>query len=127
MAIEPEVKQFRYYGVGNSKNFPIEDNKWIKVNSDSSLSEDLLSNYGAAIKIGVQTLPGVKLYLGNNSLSNGIIIDHTGVYELDLRNTTTSIGSLYFSVESLNRISEIENASLIVDVLCNPLNGTVTS
>jgi len=49
------------------------------------------------------------------------------VYELDLRNTNTTISKLYFDGSSLDRISEVDNASLIVDVLCNSGEGTVNS
>ena len=124
--VEPKVYQFRYYGLDNEKNSPNGENAWIGLSSDSTRPSNLLADYGSAVKIGIQTLPGVKFYISSN-FSNGIIIDHTGVYELDLRNTNTTISKLYFDGSSLDRISEVDNASLIVDVLCNSGEGTVNS
>lgn len=116
------VFQFRYYGAKNPKNVPSDDMPWIGASSDGTEAFDLLSSQGiSAIKIGIQTLPGVKFYL-NNTGQNEIIIDHTGVYELDLRNTTTTISSLFFDPISLARIEEIDNASIIVDVLSNSMS-----
>lgn len=112
------VFQFRYYGAKNPKNVPA-NTEWIGADSNGGEVLDLLNSQGiSAVKIGIQTLPGVKFYL-NNLGNTGIIIDHTGVYELDLRNTTTTISTLYFDPESLARIEEIDNASIIVDVLSN--------
>lgn len=124
--ISPEVYQFRFYGFDNEHNYPSGMN-WIGSNGDNTKSTDLLSSIGAAVKIGIQTLPGVRFWISLGNLSDPIIIDHTGVYELDLRNTTTKIGSLFFEPTSLARVSEVENASLIVDVLCNPQDGTVNT
>ena len=119
--VAPVVHQFRYYGVmkGND-NVPQYPEIWAKTENN-----DLLTGYGPAVKIGIQTLPGVKFYISDNATSKGIIIDHTGVFELDLRNTTTTIGNLYFDPSSLARIDEVQNASIIVDVLCNASEGTV--
>lgn len=117
--VEPEVHQFRFYGFESNFNYP-EKLIWVGSNNDNTRSVDLLSSVGAAVKIGIQTLPGVKFWISLGNLSDPIIIDHTGVYELDLRNTTTKIGSLFFDPKSLARVSEVDNASLIVDVLCNP-------
>ena len=94
----------------------------VTVGGTEYTADDLLAKYGAAVKIGIQTLPGIKFYISDSNLSNGIIIDHTGVYELDLRNTTTAISNLRFDAASLSRIDEVDNASLIVDVLCNSTN-----
>ena len=114
--IKPDVIQLRYYGLNNDKNTP-DDSTWVGVDSKGNVSKNLLSNYGPAKKIGIQTLPGVIFYLNNLDLTNGIIVDHTGIYELDLRNTTTAITGLFFNVKSLTRIDEIDNASIIVDIL----------
>lgn len=124
--IEPIVRQFRYYGSTSDKNEP-EGNSWIGLTDDSARTKNLLTDYGSAVKIGIQTLPGIKFFLSNGSFRTGIIIDHTGVYELDLRNTNTTISELYFDVESIYRIDEVDNASLIVDVLYNSKDGTVNS
>lgn len=123
--VDPVVYQFRYYGSANENNYP-DGNSWIGLTDNSSAPKNLLTGHGAAVKIGIQTLPGIKFSIGS-SFSNSIIIDHTGVYELDLRNTTTTISNLSFDAASIARIDEIDNASIIVDVLCNPEDGTVNS
>ena len=46
------------------------------------------------------------------------MLDHTGIYELDLTDTTTSIKTLYFDWESLSTINRVNNTPLIVDILC---------
>ena len=46
------------------------------------------------------------------------MLDHTGVYELDLTDTNISISTLYFDYESLITINRVNNTPLIVDILC---------
>ena len=99
--VEPIVKQLRYYGFDNALNVPQEDNSWMNLSTDGVNKADLLTSFGAAVKIGIQTLPGVRFFINEQSNNDGIIIDHTGVYELDLRNTTTAVNNLYFDAASL--------------------------
>lgn len=122
MAVQPIVTQMRYYGIGNSENFPSTEGYWYNGENLSEI-KNLLSDYGPAIKIGIQTLPGTVFHL--NDSSDKIILDHTGIYELDLRDTTTTINTLFFEPLSLLAISSIDNASLIVDILYypHPQNG----
>lgn len=114
MAIaKPKVHQFRFYAIGNEHNEPTISNA-----SDLVVWQDgsLFNDYGSIVKIGIQTLPGTKFSIGED-LSNTITIDHTGVYELDLRNISAVISSIVFDSNSLAMISSIDNASLIVDIL----------
>ena len=67
---EPKVYQLRYYGLENEKNTPNDENIWVGLSSDATKSSNLLANYGSAVKIGIQTLPGVRFYLSGN-FSNG--------------------------------------------------------
>ena len=122
--VELRIAQFRYYGNGNENNYPLNDISWFG-GSDNVTTYDLLKNLGPAVKIGIQTLPGVRFFLNNNS--DSIIIDHTGIYELDVRDITTTISSLKFDVSSLNLISEVDNASLIVDIMYKKTDGAVTN
>lgn len=119
---KPDVIQLRYYGLDSPKNVP-SNSFWAGIDLKENVSKNLLSDYGPAKKIGIQTLPGVIFYLNNLDLTNGIIVDHTGIYELDLRNTTTAITGLYFNIKSLARIDEIDNASIIVDILYQSNQG----
>lgn len=112
------IQQFRFYGVDNEKNFPKDDAVWFYgVQEDGKNRKHLLSDYGAALKIGIQGLPGTIFHL-NDNLDDKIILDHTGIYELDLTNTTTSIKTLYFENQSLITIDRVNNTPLIVDILC---------
>ena len=116
-----QVKQFKYYGAGNlDKNQPENDLIWCYGvdPQEETQQKHLLSDVeGVVVKLGIQTLPGTIFFLNDDPLSSGIIIDHTGIYELDLTDTTLRIGTLYFDSASLNRISQVKNASLIVDIL----------
>ncbi len=112
----PVVKQLKYFNINDSRNSPA-GTDWL---DSYNLLED-----GPAIKLGIQALPGTIFHIGSSNLSSGIIIDHTGIYELDLTDTTTNIGTLYFDPESLARIDMIDNACIIVDILYNPSDGTV--
>ena len=122
---QPEVKQFRYYNSTSDKNVPAlstyqdepTKNPWIN---------NLLEGYDSVIKLGIQTLPGTKFWLNNNITGTGIIVDHTGVYELDLRNIATIINGLTFDATSLAIIDAVDNASIIVDILYNNVEGTVS-
>lgn len=119
---QPEIKQFRYYNDVSENNMPkpttynIDNNPWV--------NNLLAGEYESVIKLGIQTLPGTKFHL-NNNLTESIVIDHTGVYELDLRNIATVIHALSFEPSSLAIINAIDNASLIVDILYNNTTGTV--
>lgn len=113
------VQQFRFYGFGNDKNVPNLERLWFYGSPPDNTEEKkhLLSDYGMALKIGIQGLPGTVFHL-NNNIGDKIMLDHTGIYELDLTDTTTSIKTLYFDWESLSTINRVNNTPLIVDILC---------
>lgn len=115
---ELKVTQFRYFGIGNENNFPDDEYLWMNgVDADHEREQkNLLSDYGNVVQLGIQGLPGTVFYL-SESTPRGITIDHTGIYELDLRDTTARISSLYFKEDSLINIAKVDNAVLIVDVL----------
>ena len=126
IVVSPEVAQLRYYGMGSEKNVPLltdgsEQDLWTGQNNNN-----LLAGFGPVIKLGIQTVPGTKFYL-NGALNAPIIIDHTGVYELDLTNITTTITTLSFDASSLALIDELDNLNIIVDILYTPSEGTVNN
>lgn len=114
------IKQFRYFKAGDSRNSPKSDAIWI-YSPDTENGDErkhLFSDInGSIVKLGIQGLPGTIFYINENILDQGIIIDHTGVYELDLKDTTLRLGMLYFDPQSLINISKVDNATLIVDIL----------
>lgn len=118
-----KIIQLRYYGFHNEKNIPSDndetgENLWIAASENKNLFTEI-EDFGGAIKIGIQTLPGVEFRLNGLSNDNKIIVDHTGVFELDLSKTNAKITSLYFTPESIIRIDEVDNANIIIDILYN--------
>lgn len=124
--VEVKMAQFRFYSLNenDSKNCPssifIED-----TTSDGEKvrnciwAVNLFEGYGNIVKVGIQTLPGVKFSFGSNSMcpnNKDIVVDYTGIYELDLRNVSAQINSLTFTPESLLLIHSRDNASIIVDI-----------
>lgn len=126
---ELHVVQYRYYGerasVEDTDESAIDGNTLVGLITADSKMINILSGLGPAVKIGIQILPGTIFYL--NSLSDGIIINHSGVYELDLRDTTTTITSLTFDPKSLANINNIDNASLIIDIMYKSAEGAVSN
>lgn len=125
------LKQFRYYGKNNSKNYP----KSTTGSSQDGISAENLRNgsiFGtdSILRLGVQGLPGTKFYL-NGSL-HPMILDASGIFSLEVKNgariNTIHFGDKDFDekkVENSNyedSISQIDNikndfAYLIVDIL----------
>lgn len=118
-SIEGKIDQIRFYGFNNENNtnFILDD--------ISNNNINLLANFGPVLKIGIQTLPGVKFSFQNKD--NKIIVDYTGVYELDLTNTTTRITFLSIDSESLKMIDAHPSGRIIIDILYTELEGTVNS
>ena len=113
-----KVQQLRFYNLGNAKNFPLLENTSISENPNFFWTNNVLENIGSIVKLGIQTLPGVKFSLNGNMVNKDTLltVDHTGLYELDLTNVSASITTLSFDAASLILINSLDNASLIVDV-----------
>lgn len=105
-----QIKQFRYYGDGNAKNYP-EDLTYEQLIKDGGAFKTI----SAITQLGIQTLPGVRFRL--NGADNSIIIGSTGIYELDLEGIS-EITELYFEGASLSNIESNPNAYLIIDMIC---------
>lgn len=109
------MKQLRFYNMTSDHNNPVltgntlTENPWVT---------NILEGYKSVVKIGIQTLPGVKFYFVNNEQNptTAITIDHSGIYELDLRNVAASIETLVFDPDSLALINSIDNAGIILDI-----------
>lgn len=104
------VMQFRFYGENaTDKNYP----------GDCTLTKlqngKVFDGYTPIVQLGIQSLPGTQFYL-NNSLVDPIVIGSTGIYELDI-DGMAEITKLQFNKGSLETISSIPNASLIVDII----------
>lgn len=101
------IKQFRFYKDGSNKNYPG------GLTKDDLVSGNAFVDCGSIYQLGIQTSPGTKFYLND---SGPIIIGITGIYELELHQTT--IESLRFDKESIAFINEGDSSYLIVDILC---------
>ena len=109
------MKQFRFYNLNNPQNEPAVDSTNL---AECVWVNGLFDNYPAIVKIGIQTLPGVKFNFTAEAHNpqTDITIDYTGIYELDLRNVSATIQTISFNPDSLALINSIDNASLIVDI-----------
>lgn len=121
-----KIQQYRFYSFGsNDKNNPTDN-----MNNDGVCrwADNLLQDtsdptkVNAIVKLGIQTLPGVKFSFTGGGVGQlptdrtDIVIDFTGVYELDLRDVSAQITSLSFNAKSLALIDSLPNAGIIVDV-----------
>ena len=102
-----KVKQFHYYG--NELNQDTID----RLNNGS-----IFSGYTPILQLGIQTLPGVKVYLNNAEIP--VIVGVTGIYELDLEDKA-EITSMRFNESSLTMIEGNTSAYLMVDILYDDL------
>lgn len=74
-----KVGQIRYYGNGDSRNYPT-GIRYQDLTSGGIFSDVIKTQ--AIVQLGIQTLPGTKIYL--NDPQAPIIIGPTGIYELDV-------------------------------------------
>ena len=103
-----QVNQVRYFGEKHSKNSdPL-------VTKRSLMYGTAFSNHYPIIQLGVQTLPGMKIYI--NGHENPVIVGQTGIYELTLEGLS-EITALEIDRNSLTAINNNVNAYLIVDIL----------
>lgn len=107
--MKKKITQFRYYGDNEEKNYP-GTLKAPKLESGSAFDD-----YTPIVQLGIQTLPGVKFYINANV--DGIIVGASGVYELDLTNTSGQITKLSFDPASLKTINSCWDGYLVVDLM----------
>lgn len=118
------IKQFRYFGDDHARNYPIEvlgaDGETVEVvgiSKNNLYNGSIFTSCTPITQLGIQSLPGTTFYLNNdNTRTNPIIIGYTGLYELNLEGIA-EINSISFELESLNRITQVPNACLIVDIV----------
>ncbi len=100
------VKQFRYYGENNSKNYPDE------ANYATLAAGNIFNDYRPVTQLGIQGTPGIKFYI-NNSITP-IMMGDTGIYEVDLQGLG-SINSIRFDRNSLAIMDDYN--PLMVDII----------
>ena len=109
------VRQFRYYGANNNKNYPTTNSSAI-ISSNSLVTGILFNDYTPIIKLGIQALPGTTFFINDQYQQNPIIIGYTGMYELDISGIA-EINRLSFKHESIAKIDEVPEAHLIIDII----------
>lgn len=118
-----KIMQFRYFGDSdsNSASNTHTSTHLMEKNCPTSLDRQGLTagtafdNYMPIIQLGVQALPGTKLYLNSNV--DPIILGSSGMYELDLTNSSATLSSLHFDVDSIDVINGNPDGYLLIDIL----------
>lgn len=117
------VKQFRYYGEGDSRNYPRSNDGNTSLITKANLKSGSIffkGNPGVITMLGIQASPGTAFYL--NNAEQPTIIGSVGNYQLDL----TGLGeltSIRFDEKSLAAIDNSNNGifggteHLIVDAI----------
>ena len=107
-----ELIQFRYFNESSAENFPRGN-----MNKSNLIDGSVFDQFLPFVQIGIQTLPGTRVYL-NDSIEHPIIIGSTGTYQLDL-DDISEITKLRFDARSVNLIEGNAGAYLIIDVISN--------
>ena len=120
MASEMKIKQLRYYNeptvtYDNEGHQVVITQNAPAVNYIFYCNEVSFAQFAPIQQLGIQTLPGTKFYL--NQSIDPIIIGGTGIFELDLRNTTAILSSLRFDKNSMINIAKNPNGFLIIDMV----------
>lgn len=103
------VNQVRYYGDANSKNSSGD------VNIRSLQSGSIFHSTLPIVQLGIQTLPGMKVYINNHT--NPVVVGQTGIYELNI-DGISYITDLRFDGQTLTTINnKTNNAYLIIDYI----------
>ena len=107
------ITQMRFYSDDSPNNSPA---GWKSLNYCDTAS---FTSFAPIQQVGIQTLPGTRVYF--NGSTTPVIIGASGIYELDLRNTTAILSSLRFAASSMKIINDNPEGYLIIDLITNPL------
>ena len=97
------IRQFRYYGDGDARNYPV------TLNKNDLVYNNIFAGYGSI----TQGRPNTTVFLNGQDFP--IVIGETGIYEIDLQNYG-QIYSIRFTSESLNEYS-IGKDRLLIDII----------
>ena len=109
-----KVYQYRYYGQHNgtpdARNTP-------GLTPETLASGSAFSSKMPILQLGVQGLPGTKVYINCPNVGDPVILGRTGIYELDLNDQST-ITSLRIERASIERIDpDASGGYLLVDII----------
>lgn len=102
------VGQIRWFGNDSNQNYPS------NVTLESLRQGSIFPRSYPIVQLGIQTLPGTKIYL--NSSVTPIIIGSTGIYELNV-DGLAEIYTVQFDASSLSVIENNSSAYIIVDYI----------
>ena len=112
--------QFRFYEDDNENNQPYQimnntlgDNTIIK--HTFYCNPTFFGQYAPIVQLGIQTVPGTKFYL--NGSADPVVVGPTGIYQLDLTNTSAILNSLRVDQSSMEIINNLPNGYLIIDLV----------
>ena len=92
-----QIKQIRWFGDGDKRNYPS------TVNVQDLLDKNYFEQFSPILQLSIHTLPGVKVYF-NDQTDNPIYVGHSGVYQLDLQDTSAVLWGMHFDSEDLDDI-----------------------
>ncbi len=118
------VAQFRFFGDANTTfnttdsttiYHQMDDNQPNSLTAIDLASGSVFEDYTPIIQLGIQSQPGVKFNLNTNL--DPIIIGMSGMYELDLTDSSAVLTSLTFEKESLDLINANPDGYIIIDIV----------
>ena len=119
-----KIAQFRFFGDSNT-NFnttdadviyhQLDDNQPNSLTASDLASGEIFADYTPIIQLGIQSQPGLKFNLNTNL--DPIVVGASGMYELDLTDSSASLTSLTFESESLELINSNPDGYLIIDIV----------
>ena len=120
-----KVKQFRFFGDANSAFNALNDNgvlSQLDTNEPEELTSTMLisgdkifGDYYPIIQLGIQGIPGSKFYLNGNL--DPVFLGASGIFELDLTNSSTTISALSFDKETMQLVNSNPDGYLIIDIV----------
>ncbi len=124
MAGIKKIAQIRFFGDTNSylnssdRNYiatQIDTNNPFGLTSLELAEGTVFQDYTPIVQLGIQALPGTKFQLNDNL--DPIVIGVSGMYELDLTNSSQYLTKLTFEKDSLDAITNNPDGYLIVDII----------
>jgi len=105
-----QIKQIRWFGDGDARSYPS------TISKSLLQDEEYFEQFSPILQLSIHTLPGVQVFF--NKSDEPIYIGHSGVYQLDLQDTSAILWGMKFKEEDLNAI-ENTNVGLIIDIMYN--------
>lgn len=106
-----QIKQIRWFGDEDNRNYPS------TINASLLQDSEYFQQFSPILQLSIHTLPGVKVYF-NAQTDNPIYVGHSGVYQLDLQDTSAVLWGMHFDEADLEDVKRT-NVGLIIDLMYN--------